>query len=162
MGNNTRPAVPVEFISQLHIERDTLRVFITLLETEQQALLESHIEQLPALTHSKTQAVYELNKLASARRNNSPAHSVGIEPGGMETWLQTHAADNLPVWRDIRQLIAHAQQLNRTNGELIQVKLLHNQQALTVLHNAARSTNGLYGPDGQPNLTTSGRTLGSG
>ena len=149
------PAAVAEITSRLHTERDAWRAFVTLLETEQQALLGGQIEQLLTLAGSKTQAVHELNKLADTR-------SVESEPGGMETWLQTHAADRGQVWRDIRQLSTHAQQLNRTNGELIQSKLRHNQQALTVLHLAARSASGLYGPDGQPSLPTSGRTLGSG
>ena len=156
------PAAVAEITSRLHTERDAWRAFVTLLETEQQALLGGQIEQLLTLAGSKTQAVHELNKLADTR-------SVESEPSGMETWLQTRAADRGQgtegrgqVWRDIRQLSTHAQQLNRTNGELIQSKLRHNQQALTVLHLAARSASGLYGPDGQPSLPTSGRTLGSG
>ncbi len=136
------PAALAELTSRLHAERDALRAFVTLLETEQQALLDGQIEELLTLASSKTRAVHELNKLADTR-------SVETEDRGQ-------------MWRDIQQLSAHAQQLNRTNGELIQSKLRHNQQALTVLHLAARSASGLYGPDGQTNLPTSGRTLGSG
>ncbi len=154
MSRDTPPAV-AEITSHLHTERDALRAFVTLLETEQQALLGGQIEELLILAGDKTRAVHELNKLTDTR-------SVGIERGGMEAWLQTHAAGSLPLWHDIRQLSAHAQQMNRINGELIQSKLRHNQQALTVLHLVARSASGLYGSDGQPNLPTSGRTLGSG
>ncbi len=149
------PAVLAELTSRLHTERDALRAFVTLLETEQQALLGGQPEQLLKLAGDKTQAVHELNKLANAR-------NVGTEPSGMETWLQTHAAGSLPLWREIQQLATHSRQLNHINGELIQSKLRHNQQALTVLHLAARSASGLYGPDGQTNLPTSGRSLGSG
>ncbi len=86
---------------------------------------------------------------------------IKIEPGSMETWLQTHTAINLPVWHEIRQLATQAQNMNRTNGELIQVKMRYNQRTLTMLHNATHSANGLYGPDGQPNLPVSGRILNS-
>ncbi len=141
------PAALAEFTSRLHTERDALRAFVTLLETEQQALLNGQIEQLLTLAGDKTQAVHELNKLADAR--NVGDRGQKTEDGGQ-------------MWRDIQQLSAHARELNHTNGELIQSKLRHNQQALTVLHSAARSASGLYGPDGQPSLPTSGRTLGSG
>ena len=161
MGRNT-PAALAALASHLHTERDALRAFVTLLETEQQALLDGQVEQLLTLADSKTQAAHELKKLGNILRNEMLAHGVGTESGGMETWLQTHAAGSLPVWRDIRQLSTHAQQQNHTNGELIKSKLRHNQQALTVLHIAARSASSLYGPDGQPNLPVSGHILGRG
>jgi len=115
-----------------------------------------------ALGQNKTLAVQALNKLANARKSTLLARGAKTDPGGIEAWLQAHAADSLPVWHDIQNMAAHAQQMNRSNGELIQVKLRNNQQALTVLRNAVNSASGLYGPDGQPHLPTSGRTLGSG
>ena len=59
-------------------------------------------------------------------------------------------------------LAAHASQLNRFNGELIQVRLRYNQQALHALIGASQQAAGLYGPNGQPSLVGSGRALGSG
>lgn len=151
-----------DIASQLQAERAALHAFVALLETEQQALIAAQTEQLLPLAASKTLAVQALNKLANARKNTLLARGAKNDAGGMEAWLQTHAADSLPAWHDIQNLVAHAQEMNRSNGELIQVKLRHNQQALTVLRNAVNSANGLYGPDGQPHLPTSGRTLGSG
>ena len=163
MGKNTLSAASTaDFIPRLHAERDALKAFVTLLETEQQALLGGYTEQLLTLADSKTQAVHELSKLANVRRNELLARGAKTEAGGsIAAWLQTHAADSLPVWHSIQQLAEQAQHLNRTNGVLIQTKLRHNQQALAALQNAAHSVNGLYGPDGQPHLPTSGRTLGS-
>ena len=162
MGNSVPAAALADFIARLDIECNTLRAFITLLETEQQTLLGDQADQLPALAERKTQAVHELNELAQARAND--LHTFGAEAadsGSLETWLQENVADSLSVWREIRQLAMQAQQLNRTNGELIRIRLRHNQQALAALHNAANNASGLYGPDGQPNMTTPGRTLGS-
>lgn len=161
MVNDTPAAATAEFISQMHAERTALRAFIRLLETEQQALLNEQSEQIQALADNKTQMVEELTKLVNARRNGMLARGIKIEPGSMETWLQTHTAINLPAWHEIRQLATHAQHMNRTNGELIQVKMRHNQQALTMLHYATHSASGLYGPDGQPSLPVSGRILNS-
>jgi len=161
MVNDTPAAATAEFISQMHAERTALRAFIRLLETEQQALLNEQSEQIQALADNKTQMVEELTKLVNARRNGMLARGIKIEPGSMETWLQTHTAINLPAWHEIRQLATHAQHMNRINGELIQVKMRHTQQALTMLHNATHSASGLYGPDGQPSLPVSGRILNS-
>jgi len=161
MVNDTPAAATAEFISQMHAESTVLQSFIRLLETEQQALLNEQTEQIQALADNKTQVVQELTKLVSARRNSMLSLGIKIEPGSMQTWLQTHTAINLPTWHEIQQMASHAQHMNRTNGELIQVKMRHNQQTLTMLHNATHSVNGLYGPDGQPSLPVSGRILNS-
>lgn len=161
MGNDTALSPTADFTSRLHAERDALKEFVALLETEQQVLLEGNIEQLSALTNNKTQAAHELSKLGSARISDLLARGAKSGNSGITAWLQAHIPDCLPVWLSIQQLAEQAQQLNRTNGVLIQTKQRHNQQALAVLQNAAQSASGLYGPDGQTRLPTSGRTLGS-
>jgi flagellar biosynthesis protein FlgN len=161
MGNNTPATALADFAARMEAECNALRAFVALLETEQQTLLSGESDPLLALADSKVEAVHELNNLAQARNNDLLAFGAETGSGGLETWLQENAAGSLPVWYDIRQLAMRAQQLNNTNGELIRIKLRHNQQALAALHNAANNADGLYGPDGQPHLPTSGRTLGS-
>ena len=162
MARDTSPPRQTGIASQLQAERAALHAFVTLLETEQQALIAGLADQLLPLADSKTLAVQALNKLANARKNSLLAHGIKNNPGDIDAWLQAHAADSLPVWHDIKNLAANAREMNRSNGNLIQVKLRHNQQALAALRNAVNSASGLYGPDGQPHLPTSGRTLGSG
>ncbi|MEO6421892.1 MAG: flagellar protein FlgN [Candidatus Nitrotoga sp.] len=161
MANDTPAAATAEFISLMHAERTALHAFIGLLETEQQALLNDQTEQIQVLAENKTQMVHKLTKLVNARKSGMLTRGIKIEPGSMETWLKTHIAINLPAWHEIQQLATHAQNMNRTNGELIQLKMRHNQQVLTMLHNATHNANGLYGPDGQPNVPVSGRILNS-
>lgn len=148
--------------ARLFAEQDALKSFVSLLETEQQALLGGNTEQLLALSESKIRAASELGKLAESHRNVLLACGGATNGmGGAAAWLQVHATNLLPVWHNIQQLAGQAQQLNRTNGILIQTKLRHNQQALAALQHAAHKVGGLYGPDGQPHLTSSGRILGS-
>jgi flagella synthesis protein FlgN len=154
-------APATDFISRLNAERDGLKSLVTLLETEQQALIDGKTEQLLTLSDSKTLAVQELSKLANARKNDQITHGAEIKAKGIVAWLQTYAAGSLPVWQDIQQLVEQMQYLNRTNGTLIQAKLRHNQQALMVLLNTTNNTQGLYGADGQPHLPSSSRILGS-
>lgn len=161
MINGTPAAMTAEFISQMQVERTALHAFIRLLETEQQALLNEQTDQIQTLAVNKTQMVQELTNLVNARRSGMLMRGIKIEPGSMEAWLQAHTASNLPAWHEIQQLATHAQLMNRTNGELIQVKMRYNQQTLTMLHNATHSANGLYGPDGQPSSPVSGRILNS-
>jgi len=161
MGNNNPATTTMDFVSCLRVEHDAVAAFVTLLETEQQALINGNADQLLALADSKIQAAHKLSKLANARRDGLLARVGKVEFGDMTAWLQANAANSLPIWNGILQLAEQAQQLNSTNGILIQTKLRQNQQALMALNNATHSTNGLYGPDGQTSLLASGRTLGS-
>ena len=76
---------------------------------------------------------------------------------GIETWLQQHPQET-PVaasWAAIMTQAAEARELNRLNGELIELHLQHNARALNALRGGEDSLD-LYGPDGQSR--TSGST----
>lgn len=161
MGKHIPTVASADTTSHLLAERDAWAAFIALLETEQQSLTSGDADQLLALADRKMQAAQGLSKLENMRRNELLAHGVAIDSDSIRSWLLPQGQKNQQLWHEIQQLAARAQQLNLTNGALIQTKLLHNQQALAVLHNAANSAHGLYGPDGQPHLKTSARTLGS-
>lgn len=150
-----------DFITRLNAERDGLKSLVTLLETEQKVLIDGNTEQLLSLSDSKTRTVHELSKLANARTNILSTHDAEIKARGIVTWLQTYAPSSLPVWQDIQKLVEQMQNLNRTNGSLIQTKLRNNQQALAVLLNVTHSAQGLYGADGQTHIASSRRILGS-
>lgn len=146
----------------LTAERAALLDFVALLEHEQGMLVENRTSQLLELSGKKTTDALSLNELAEARRSllqkNIP--QPGID--SIHAWLGTHSPESLAVWQEILALAKRAQQLNHTNGELIQMKLRHNQQTLAVLSNAVNKAN-LYGPDGQTSFSPgSGRSLGSG
>jgi flagella synthesis protein FlgN len=145
-----------EFLSNLNDECTSLRAFVVLLEDEQRILLGQHTEELLPLAEAKIQLTNKIATLAEARQRYLPEGS-----RDMVEWLNRNAPQGLPTWHEARQLAAHVQRLNQTNGELIQIKLRYNQQALGVLYGAAQSTAGLYGADGQPNLPSGSRTLGS-
>lgn len=146
---------------RLCAEQEALKSFIALLETEQQVLLGGNAERLLPLSENKMRAASELGKLAETRKSELRANGATTGAGGAVAWLQNRAESLLPAWHSIQQLAGQAQQLNHTNGVLIQARLRHNQQALAALQNAARNTCGLYGPDGQPHLPVPGRALGS-
>lgn len=143
-------------LSNLNDECEALRAFVVLLEDEQRALLGQHTEKLLPLSEAKIQLADKITALARVRQQH-------LQAGGLDMaeWLKRNAAQGLPTWQETRRLAAHLQRLNQTNGELIQIKLRYNQQALGVLYGAAQSTAGLYGADGQPNQPSASRVLGS-
>ena len=140
-------SIPDDWETCLTAEHAALQSFVALLEEEQRTLLSDHPEALLDLADSKTRQVEHLTRLAEQRRKLRP------------TTLPSTGDRTLQLWADIRQMAGRAEQLNHTNGELIQIKLRHNQQALNVLHQASHSA-GLYGPDGQQSLSLAARNLG--
>lgn len=149
-------------VSALTAERNSLTDFVTLLEREQNALVENDTDLLMQLAEQKSARAISLSHLINTRHHLLKSTLGELKTDKLLAWLQTHCTQGLTLWQEITRLGEKARQLNQSSGELIQLKLRHNQLAMTVLNNAANKAN-LYGPDGQPNLsiTGQGRTLGS-
>lgn len=151
-----------QLLAALTAEQRALLNFLALLEREQRMLVENLTDQLLELSEQKSTDALSLNGLAQARRDLLQQNIPQLSADSIHAWLGTHSPECQVLWQKIRTMTDRAQQTNRTNGELIQMKLRHNQQSLAVLSNAADKAN-LYGPDGQPNFSPgSGRSLGSG
>jgi flagellar biosynthesis/type III secretory pathway chaperone len=72
--------------------------------------------------------------------------------------------DRLAALAQVKRLLElakAAQQLNQSNGAMIQQRLVNNQKALAVLQATANHAS-LYGPDGQTRTSNTGRPLGEG
>jgi flagella synthesis protein FlgN len=151
-----------KLLGALTAELAALRKFVHLLEQEQGLLLENNTDQLLEFSEQKTTQAISLNELAESRRSLLRENIQEITVETIRAWLKTHSTEGLEIWQEIRTLAESTQKINHTNGELIQMKLRHNQKSLAVLSNAVNKAN-LYGPDGQTNFSPgSGRSLGSG
>lgn len=149
-------------LTALSAEHTALLGFIALLEREQGMLMDNQTDHLIELAERKASDALRLNQIAESRRDILQQHIPELNNQTIQSWLNNNQAEALPIWLAISELTQRAQQLNQTNGELIQMKLRHNQQALTVLSNAVNKA-GVYGRNGQPNFAPgSGRSLGSG
>ena len=149
-------------LTALTAEYVALLDFVALLEREQRMLVENLTDKLIELSEQKSTAALGLKELAQARRALLEKNIPKLNFDSIQTWLGADCPEGLPIWQKALNLAKRSQQLNLTNGELIQMKLRHNQQSLAVLSNAVNKAN-LYGPDGQPNFAPgSGRSLGSG
>jgi len=172
----TTPSLQAQLLAVLNAERAALLNFVALLEREQGMLVENQTAELLKLSEQKSSDAHRLNKLAEARsaflQKNIPQPAIATQPTGrasgsidaetIRTWLEKHSKDGFAAWKELIDLAERARQINKTNGELIQMKLRHNQQSLNVLNNAVNKAANLYGPDGQPSFSPgSGRSLGS-
>lgn len=154
------PSCP-ELLAALTEELRVVRSFAELLKREQGLLTENSIDQLPALAEKKSTHALQLNEVAEGRRRLLQKSLPVLDSTAIQTWLTNNCPQGLALWQEIRAMAEQAQLLNNINGELIQMKLRHNQQTLTVLSNAVNKAN-LYGPDGQTDFAPgSGRSLGS-
>ena len=147
--------------SVLQGERDAMRDFVALLEREQSALVENHTDAVMDLAEKKSEHALHLHELVEARTVLFKQRFNGLAPAAIQRELQMKDPHSWNLWLELRDFAERAQHLNQSSGELIQLKMRHNQQALAVLNNAANQAN-LYGANGQPSFSPgSGRPLGS-
>lgn len=150
------------FITNLEAERRAFSDFAELLQTEHEALMRGDIDRLASLAQMKSDKVISLSKMEEQR--NRFLSSAGFSPDqhGMDAWLRAHANESpqsIKIWQEMLAKARQAQQLNASNGAMIEQKLSHNRQALAILQSAANLTN-TYGPDGQTHSGSRGRPLG--
>ncbi len=149
-------------LAALNAEQLSLLNFVALLEREQEMLIANQGDRLHELSDQKTTGSLVLNELSATRRALLQEHVPQLDAESVRAWLKQHCAEGEPVWQQIIALAKRSKQLNSINGELIQMKLRHNQQSLAALFNAARKAS-LYGPNGRPAVSPgSGRSLGNG
>ena len=142
-------------------ERAAVRSFVDLLQQEQNLLTENSIDPLMMLAEQKSTHAAQLGELAGVRHRLMRTCLPELTAPAILAWFKVNSAEGLVLWQEISALAEQARQLNHINGELIQMKLRHNQQLLTALSRAVNQAN-LYGPDGQTNFSAGGgRSLGS-
>ncbi|HWU84960.1 MAG TPA: flagellar protein FlgN [Rhodocyclaceae bacterium] len=143
-------------------ESAALRHFIAILEEEQQLLIGGNADAVLPLLERKTALINELGSAGQQREAALQAQGVATRKEDLEAWFGKAAPDLRNAWQDLLALAQDANRLNATNGQLINTRLQHNQQALAILMNAAGSLgDSTYGPDGHQKHGSGSRTLGS-
>lgn len=134
----------------LQTEADAVARFADLLKQEQNTLANGDVDALTPLIQQKNSVAAELTKLAQQRNALLAAEGLAPDRSGVEAWCVQHPANSeiSAAWSRILSLASEARELNRVNGELIQIRMQHNAQGLEALLGASRSLE-LYGPDGQ-------------
>jgi len=130
-------------------EATLLEQFVELLRREQVSLTQGVADDLPLLADQKNGLVIQLNQLSAQRAVFLEALGLSADRAGIDAWcaqVQDPQANN--VWQKVLQLATEARELNRVNGELIQIRMQFTAKALEALGGAKNSLE-LYGPDGQ-------------
>ncbi|MDX8379474.1 MAG: flagellar protein FlgN [Gallionella sp.] len=136
--------------------------FVEILIREQALLVENDIDPLLLLAEQKSTHALRLNALTEVRIQLLHTQKNDLTNPTILSWLEHDDPECVTLWKAIFALSAQSLQLNKVNGELIQMKLHHNQQQLDALSSAVSQAN-VYGPDGQTHYSPgSGRSLGNG
>lgn len=126
-------------------------------------MVNADANRLALITADKIKQAEVLNGLARVRVAALEKLGVQSDRANVEVWLKSQSNEMAIAWNDLLDAAKTAQQLNQSNGLLIESQLRNNQQALNTLIGAANQA-AVYGPDGHPSTSypTSQRTLGKG
>ena len=150
-------------LAAIAAETAALQRFTAVLEEEQKLLIGGNADAVLPLLEKKTALIAELGAAGQQREAALQALGVAeIRKDAMEAWFAAAPADFQARWQTLLELAQTANRINSTNGQLINTRLQYNQQALSILMNAAGNLgDDTYGPDGHKTTGSGSRTLGS-
>jgi flagellar biosynthesis/type III secretory pathway chaperone len=149
------------FVAGLQDEQIALVAFTSLLQAEQDALVQGNADRLAEFATDKAAQIELLTHLGEQRSRHLAAQNLNGSAEGMLTWLSRNpgfAAAVRKIWRELLAQAETARQLNHSNGLLIESGLQQNRLKLAVLQTAA-ALDGVYRPDGQLRPLRSARSL---
>lgn len=149
-SKDTGPAASTaDFVAGLQNEQAALITFTDLLRAEQDALVQGDVDRLGQLAVPKADQIELLGRLGERRSRHLAAQDLNGSAEGILAWLRRSVgAAAEKIWQELLAQARAAQQINATNGLLIQSKLQQNRLKLAVLHTAADS-GCVYRSDGQ-------------
>lgn len=160
LGAGPAPSA-ADFVAGLQDEQIALADFTSLLQAEQDALVEGDADRVAELANDKAAQIRLLNQLGELRSRHLAAHDLNGNAEGMLIWLSRNpefGAAVREIWRELLAQAETARQINHSNGLLIESRLQQNRMTLAVLQNAA-AADGVYRPDGQLRPLRSARSL---
>lgn len=155
------PNADAIFALLLKAEFDRIQEFLRILKQEQHFLIQGDVEQLQALATHKTGLIEKLAEFNNQRTQQISRAGFDNSASGIAAYLDSIKAQDATrkLWEKLLDIAREADQINRSNGILIDTHLRQNQQALSVLLNAAKPGTSLYGPNGQISGAAGGRRL---
>ena len=161
-GASAPDANPAAFAALLQAEHDALGAFISLLQAEQEILIQGNADRLAAIAPEKSAQIDLLTRLGQKRDLYLADQTLPLSAAGVETWFKRYPAKTAALrktWQESLRRAEMARQLNISNGMLIENRMQQNRQKITVLQSAVGSDH-VYRPDGQLGPFRSGRQLG--
>jgi len=149
-------------LAAIAAETAALERFVAVLEQEQQLLIGGDADAVLPLLEEKTGLVAALGAAGQQREAELTALGVELRKDALEAWFAGAGPELKNHWDKLLELAQTANRINSTNGQLINTRLQNNQQALSILMNAAGNAgDDTYGPDGHKATGSGSRTLGT-
>lgn len=166
-GRTVSPTATAVFVSPdadiatvLRAEIAAVERFVVLLQTEQLLLQSADTDDLTRLAGEKSALTERLVGLGSARNERLARAGFGVDREGLQGWAGSAGAVGASLQQRLVALAAAAADVNRLNGQLIAMRINHNQAALAALtQDSGRNT--LYSCDGQARAPTGYRIIDS-
>jgi len=143
-----------DLLIRLTEERRLLETFIELLDEETEALINSDLAGLPALTERKAQLATRISAADHDRKREEKRLGSRTDSVACGDEALQHA------WHELRERAAQVREHNYRNGVLIHTHLNFTRESINFLRANGKP---LYGPDGQHQLITGyGASIASG
>lgn len=135
----------VSFVSEAALATQLL----SLLESEQAALMSFEVDAMEALLEEKFQLLTNLSQCSKQRYQALAENGFEANESGMKRWLSQNLNAQLhSSWQSFQHTLSRSKEANSVNGILVTKQFTRNQQMLNALQgpNAAAK---FYGPNGQ-------------
>lgn len=123
----------------------------TLLQQEQQHLIERKIDEMAALLEQKLLLLQRVQVFAEECKNALNQAHLSQDANGMQTLLQTQTQDSkhcVELWKTFSDRLKKIKTINQINSGLVHKLTAFNQAAMQVLHQEMHGPQ-LYGAKGQ-------------
>ncbi|SDN38539.1 flagella synthesis protein FlgN [Vreelandella arcis] len=140
--------------SLLTDQQQRVDTLISLLSNEQNLLTQGDIDgdALADVAHQKQQLLVELERIENLRRNIQ--ERLGYESGALGAKSAAQDANCIDLWQRLLEKSERAARLNALTGQMLSLRMQHNQQMLDYIRQIAEKT--LYTSTGR-NMAQSGK-----
>jgi len=140
---------------------------LSLLERENQTLVNRQPEYLETLTQEKLRLVSELNRLTKLQDEFLQSNNLPSGKQGFYAWIEgielpkTDKKNLLSLWAKVRQITEQCQTMNETNAITIDRLAHHVNRSLDILRGVTNRANAIYGPNGHQAGQAESKSLAS-
>lgn len=145
-----------DFVQLCQEEAEMVGRLVQVLEEEQQALIQGHVDLLEPLADAKSKVLDQLAVVAESRAVLMQEHGVQ-DSDTVYIWL-ADKPEASQAWTQLEEMLQRAQSINQLNGCFIEQRLNGVEQTLSFLRHTAASTLG-YSRNGQQPVAVTGRRL---
>jgi flagellar biosynthesis/type III secretory pathway chaperone len=119
----TTPVVQTQSVIELIQNASTaLANLLTLLQQEQDCLVNNRIDELAGLLQAKQLAANATEQSTRLVENWFTANGIATQQADVQHWFEANLPDGVAAWTALREQARQAAAINRSNGQLIDTR----------------------------------------